>query len=113
MSVFDVENVEPFEVVCNSCELEEAINTRVNTFGETRYLEVTEGDEKNGTDFCRDSDEWVCDNCRKKRLKKQREVREKPKQGPPEPPNEWRFCQSCGEQINPTRLYGRLCENCE
>lgn len=54
-------------------------------------------------------DDWLCPDCQDG-IKD--DLADQPLVTVPEPPDEWRFCQRCGEQISPTQLQGQYCTTC-
>jgi hypothetical protein len=107
VEIIDVDGVHP--VTCEECEATTAIvslmKSRESFAGLQRGKEV-------GENLWRPSPAgWRCPTCHEAHERETR-LSEQPMVTVPEPPDEWRFCQGCGEQINPTRLNGRYCSAC-
>lgn len=107
-----IQSIDERNVTCQDCGNASLVDTKVVAFGTTYYFEVTERGKSNGTKFYDTENGWLCEPCQSVRKERRRELRSRPRYGPPEPPNEWRFCQSCGTQIDPTRLDGQFCDEC-
>jgi len=107
-----IQSIEKRDVTCQDCGDAGSIDTKMIAFGTPYYLEVTGNGKENGMKFYDTENGWLCEPCRSTREERRRELRSRSKYGPPEPPDEWRFCQSCGTQIDPTRIEGQFCGEC-
>ena len=54
---------------------------------------------------------WLCPDCDEQRQREE-ELNKQPEKTVDEPPSEWRFCQECGDQLDPSRREGQYCESC-
>ena len=112
MGSFGAEAIEEQTVECLLCDDLALINTRLTALGQTTYFEATQPGKTNGPVFVKANDHWYCKDCNSERRARLHEIQTRPVRTVPEPPNEWRFCQSCGEQIDPNRLSGQFCVEC-
>jgi len=109
MDVIDPYQLEkPKSVVCVECgclgELVVLLKTGSDFDGLECDTEVGEPAWKPAKDG------WYCPDCAEQA--KSDIARYGEKVTVPEPPDEWRFCQECGEQLDPRRVEGQYCEEC-
>lgn len=69
------------------------------------------GKESGESAWLPDGSGWLCPLCADEKVERDHRLQE-PEVTVPEPLNEWRFCQSCGSQIDPTQLEGQFCTGC-
>lgn len=105
-----IETIPERTVVCVRCGESDIVDTKLRLFGEVSVFDVRPQGVDNGRKYYRDegADGWLCEHCRRRRT----ELLNSDPVTVPEPPSEWRFCQSCGVQIDPTRLDGQHCADC-
>lgn len=97
------------ELSCEDCGESAVATLKVPQLGGMDYIAPSEPDTENTSFRQVEGIGWLCSSCRRNRRQRRIELRKQPKQGPPEPPDEWRFCQACGEQIDPTKIDGQYC----
>ena len=105
--------VDEQEMECAWCEVTATIGARMKSFGTVFYTPVEEPGVSPSITIYETDVGKLCDECREAYRQRQRELREAPEVTVPKPPDEWRFCQGCGDKIAPTRLEGQLCDECE
>jgi len=104
--------VEPRELSCGLCEVTVTVDARMEAFGTVFYTPTESAGGSSSPTIYETNIGRLCGECREAYRTRKRELRRTPKVTVPEPPDEWRHCQECGTQIDPTRLNGQFCQDC-
>ena len=105
--------VDEREMECSKCGMTVTVTARLESFGTVFYTAAEQPGGALSPTLYETENGCLCEECHDAYRHRQRELRDAPEVTVPEPPDEWRFCQECGDKIAPTRLEGQLCDECE
>lgn len=109
----DIIVVDEREMECSKCGMTVTVTARLESFGTVFYTAAEHPGDVSSPTLYETEIGCLCEECREAYRQRQRELRNAPEVTVPEPPDEWRFCQKCGEQIDPTSVDGQFCDSCE
>lgn len=105
--VFELEQSYPVE--CWRCDATDEITGLMKVAENFKGSQVNK--ELGESMWLPDGSGWLCPLCADEKEERDRRLAG-PEVTVPKPPNEWRFCQSCGSKIDSTKLEGQFCGGC-
>lgn len=110
MLPFDIFELEqPYLAECWRCDETSEITALMRVAENFNGLQVDKAEGEPAWEP--DDSGWLCPSCSEEKCEREMRLRN-PEVTVPEPPSEWRFCQSCGDKIDMAQLEGQFCGDC-